>query len=132
MHHTLAHEGGYSIQPVASSKDRINEQFSIQPHADNTGIFNVAKELRNDRESLNTVRKLSQTKYRFHVVNADGQNINSRLPKTNSESLSNDKRNVQAGSNADRPFISKPLHPFGFNHIHSARVECAEQRPRFL
>jgi hypothetical protein len=131
-HHTMVHEGGYSIQPVASSEDRLNDQFSMQQHADNTSMFNVEKELRNDRESFNTVRKLSPTKYRFRVFNADGQDIRSKhsafncKPVITSKPGATDINEEQFGLNTGLPSISKLTHPLVSSKIHSTRVNCAE------
>lgn len=138
-HHTMVHEGGYSIQAIASSEQRLNEQFSMQQQANNISMFNVEKELRNDRESFNKVRKLSPTQYRFRVVDANGQDISSGHYTTNDNSNCSDKHDVKLGSNADLPFVSKPMHPFvskpiypfGSNHTHSTRVECAEPESGF-
>jgi hypothetical protein len=124
-HHTLVHEGGYSIQAVASNEKHLHQQFSMQQQVDNTTMFNVEKELRNSRESFNAVRKLLPTKYSFRVVDADGQDMSSRLLKTTENSVSHDKCDAQSGSNADLPFISKPLHPFASRYSQSTRVECA-------
>jgi hypothetical protein len=74
-HHTLVHEGGYSIQAVANNQTSLNEQFSQQQHASETSMFDFEKELRNNRESFNKVRKLSPTTYRFRVFDADGRDI---------------------------------------------------------
>jgi hypothetical protein len=123
-HHTMVHEGGYSIQSVASSEQRLNNQFSRQQHIDDASMFSCEKELRNNRESFNTVRKLSPTKYRFRVVDANGQDIRSKhaaitfnlaLP---SEFTISDQYESQNQLEPEYPFIT--------NDGHSTRVECAE------
>jgi len=74
-HHTLVHEGGYIIQKIVenvdnridnnigNNKDRLQQQFEQQQQADDLSLFNVEKELRNNKESFITVRKLSPTRY---------------------------------------------------------------------
>ena len=74
-HHTLVHEGGYNIQRVEGNDQRLHEQFVQQQHAADISQFEVEKELRNDKESFNTVRTLSPECYRFRVVDAQGQDI---------------------------------------------------------
>jgi len=74
-HHTMIHEGGYSIQKVDSYEQRQDEQFADQQHGDDIGMFNVESELRNSRESFDRVRNLSPTRYRFRTINALGQDI---------------------------------------------------------
>ncbi|MFK7893740.1 MAG: hypothetical protein AB8B63_23185 [Granulosicoccus sp.] len=109
-HHTLVHEGGYTIQPVVCSEQRLNEQFRLQQHSDDANLFNFEKELRNDRESFNTVRKLSPISYRFHILDADG----------------NDLRSSPVGSSHlnDDPYLITPTY--------STRMECAEPQPCFF
>ncbi|ASJ74309.1 DUF222 domain-containing protein [Granulosicoccus antarcticus] len=75
-HHTLVHEGGYTIQRVEDNEQRLYEQFVEQQHTADIGQFDVEKELRNDHDSFKTVRKLSPDNYRFRIVDAQGQNIN--------------------------------------------------------
>ncbi len=77
-HHTLVHEGGYTIQRVEDNDQRLHEQFIQQQHTADISQFDVEKELRNDKESFNTVRTLSPECYRFRVVDAQGQNIHNR------------------------------------------------------
>ena len=77
-HHTLVHEGGYTIQRVEGNDQRLHEQFVQQQHAADISQFEVEKELRNDKESFNTVRTLSPECYRFRVVDAQGQDIHNR------------------------------------------------------
>jgi hypothetical protein len=120
-HHTFVHEGGFSIQPVANSEQRLNDQFSMQQQADNPGMFNVEKELRNDRESFNTVRKLSPTKYRFRVVDADGQDLRSKHSAFNVKSVitskpdATNKDDVQFESKTTAGIITEDDAQFGSN-----------------
>ncbi len=74
-HHTLVHEGGYTIQRVEDNNQRLHEQFVQQRHTADINQFDVEKTLRNDKESFNTVRTLSPEFYRVRVVDAQGQDI---------------------------------------------------------
>ncbi len=74
-HHSLVHEGGYTIQRVDDNDQRLHEQFVQQQHAADISQFDVEKALRNDKESFHTVRTLSPECYRFRVVDAQGQDI---------------------------------------------------------
>ncbi len=77
-HHTLVHEGGYTIQRVDDDDQRLHEQFVRQQHAADISQFEIEKELRNDKDSFNTMRRLSPECYRFRVVNAHGHDIQNR------------------------------------------------------
>ena len=77
-HHSLVHEGGYTIQRVEDNDQRLHEQFVQQQHSADLSQFDVEKELRNDKESFNTVRTLSPECYRFRVIDAQGQDIHNR------------------------------------------------------
>ncbi|MDB4222772.1 HNH endonuclease [Granulosicoccus sp.] len=74
-HHVMVHEGGYRIQAVANDDKSLNEQFGMQQRKDDISMFSFEKELRNDRNSFDRVRKLASTRYRFRIVNSDGQDI---------------------------------------------------------
>ncbi len=73
--HTKVHEGGYRIQNVDNNEERLNAQFAQQQQASDHSLFNFEKELRNDRESFDTIRKLSPTRYRFRIVDSAGHDI---------------------------------------------------------
>jgi hypothetical protein len=122
-HHTMVHEGGYSIHAVASSEQRLNEQFSVQQHIDDASMFSFEKELRSDRDSFNRVRMLSPTHYRFRVADAGGQDIRSRHSAITNKSTITDKRDALIPSQPERAFI--------VSHNHSTRVECAEPESGF-
>lgn len=126
-HHTMVHEGGYSIEAVASSDQSLNQQFSKQQHSDDTSMFSVEKELRNDKESFNRVRKLSPTQYRFRVLDADRQDISRSHSTITDKPVSDDN----GGSKADLRFLPKPMYPWELGHIHSTHVECAGQESRY-
>ena len=53
-HHTLVHEGGYTIQRVEDNDPRLHEQFVQQQHAADISQFDVEKGLRNERNSSTT------------------------------------------------------------------------------
>lgn len=74
-HHTLVHEGGYSIEKVDDDSTRLHEQFTHQQRADDSSLFEFERELRNDKDSFNRVRKLSPSHYRFRVTDAQGRDI---------------------------------------------------------
>lgn len=77
-HHTLVHEGGYTIEHVEANTQRLQEQFVQQQRNDDINQFDFEKSLRNNRASFNTVRKLSPTRYRYRILNADGIVITGR------------------------------------------------------
>lgn len=74
-HHTLLHEGGYTVQRVEGDDQCADEQFARQKNTGDTSQFDFEKTLRRDRDSFNTVRKLSPTRYRFRVLDANGYDI---------------------------------------------------------
>jgi hypothetical protein len=47
----------------------------MQQRKDDITMFSFEKELRNDRNSFDRVRLLAPTRYRFRLVNGDGQDI---------------------------------------------------------
>jgi len=47
----------------------------LQIHHEDISMFDFEKQLRNNRDSFNTVRKLSPTRYRFRVLDPDGNDI---------------------------------------------------------
>ena len=108
-HHTMIHEGGYSIQKVDSHEQRQDEQFADQQHGDDIGMFNVESELRNNRESFDRVRNLSPTRYRFRTINALGQDI----------------RHNSTGQSTAADTQSTP-HLYPDDPDQSIRVECRE------
>ena len=102
-HHTLVHEGGYSIRAVAKNQTSLNEQFSQQQHVSDASMFNFEKELRNDRESFNKVRKLSPTTYRFRVFDADGRDIRGSHHAETCKADIPTKRDSQTRQNLSKP-----------------------------
>jgi len=74
-HHTLVHEGGYTIQRVDNNNQRLKEQFARQQRNNDASMFEFETVLRNSEESFNAVRKLSPTRYRFRIVDAQGKDI---------------------------------------------------------
>ena len=77
-HHTQVHEGGYTIEHVEENTQRHHQQFIQQQHNDDTNLFDFEKSLRNDRDSFNTVRKLSPTRYRYRIIDSHGRVISGR------------------------------------------------------
>ena len=118
-HHTLVHEGGYTIEHASSSEQLINEQFEQQRHTEVASLFDFEKDLRNDRESFDTIRNLQPTRYRFRVKNAQGIDIRT-LP---AESV------VRDSLGADAPDASGS--PDSYQIPHSAGAECAELSPDY-
>jgi hypothetical protein len=74
-HHTLVHEGGYKIEAVAQDKDGVHKQFFQQLHFHDLNQFDFEESLRNDRESFNAIRQLSPERFRFRIINKNGQDI---------------------------------------------------------
>lgn len=122
-HHTLVHEGGYSIQAVAHNQTSLNEQFSMQQRVTDASMFDFEKDLRNDKESFNKVRRLSPTTYRFRVFDADGRDIRVSGHAETGEAEIPTKR--------DSYIPSKTVHHYGWGCNHSTRVECAEPQPGY-
>ena len=75
-HHTIVHEGGYRIEQVANHAERIDEQF-IRQQAQHkyVFVFDIERDLRNNRESFDYIRKLSPTRFRFRVMDRDGRDV---------------------------------------------------------
>ena len=74
-HHTAVHEGGFTIQRVDQNAQRIEEQFIQQRHDRDITQFDFERQIRADRNSFDTVRQLSPTRYRFRVVDSLGRDI---------------------------------------------------------
>ena len=115
-HHSLLHEGGYTIERANSSEQLINEQFEQQRHTNVAGLFDFEKDLRNDRESFDKIRNLQPTRYRFIVKNAQGVDIRT-LPaqSVDKDSLCADSQDASSS-------------PDSYKILHSARAECSEPR----
>ena len=129
FHHSLLHEGGYTIERANSSEQLINEQFEQQRHTNVAGLFDFEKDLRNDRESFDTMRKLQPTRYRFIVKNAQGVDIRT-LPALTVE---------RSFSGADIPCTTDTLDatntsdttssPDSYQIRQAARAACSEPKP---
>ena len=100
LHHSLVHEGGFTIERVENDDMRLHEQFMQQQHSHDISMFDFEKELRNDKASFNKVRTLIPTSYRFRVVDAHGKDIRDHSSagfsegKTQSNNQSNDYTRV--------------------------------------
>jgi hypothetical protein len=76
--HVLVHEGGYRIERVDGHADRLDEQFQRQRPSHYKAAARITdgeRLLRDSRESFDQIRKLSPTRYRFQVVDANGCDI---------------------------------------------------------
>jgi hypothetical protein len=83
-HHTLVHEGGYRIERVAHNKDGMHMQFFQQLNLHDIHQFEFEESLRNDVDSFNTVRQLSPTRFRFRIMDKNGNDIvNASIAKNN-------------------------------------------------
>jgi len=76
-HHQAVHEGGYSIERVDQDEQSLYELFAQQRHDSDLSQFDFERQLRIDRESFETVRKLSPTRYRFRVLDSEGRDVRS-------------------------------------------------------
>ncbi len=74
-HHTLVHEGGYTLVNTVVDEQPIDTQFFEQVKTQDTNQFEFEKNLRHDWESFNSIRKLMPSLYRFRILNADGNDI---------------------------------------------------------
>ncbi|MFK8079947.1 MAG: DUF222 domain-containing protein [Granulosicoccus sp.] len=111
--HQKLHEGGYRIQRVDNDEQRLNEQFEQQQNADDKTMFDFEADLRNDRESFDKIRKLSPTRYRFRVIDAEGRDIRHRFTvKANTSYPEADTESETSN-----------------NFKQSTRVDCAEPAP---
>jgi hypothetical protein len=135
-HHMMVHEGGYRIQAVVDNDQLLNEQFWMQQRKDDISMFSFEKELRNDRNSFDRVRMLASTRYRFRIVNIDGQDIrmshyslnpnHSTHVECGDPLVRDDSTRVECGEplvrdDSTRVECGEPL-----IHNDSTRVECAE------
>lgn len=86
----MVHEGGYRIEWAGDTPARVDEQFQRQQATEHT-LNEVEKRLRNSRESFEQVCQLSPTRFRFRVVDQNGQNIR-HSHSTSAHAKSNDSR----------------------------------------
>jgi len=117
-HHTLVHEGGYSIQRVDNNKQRQHEQFIQQLRTADISQFDFETNLRTDNESFNKVRKLSPASYRFRVVDTQGQDILKR------DIIENDSLEQPNPSGSDE--AGAYTTPFSPRADECTRVQCNE------
>ncbi len=131
-HHTLVHEGGYRIERLADDETRLTEQFTAQQRSSDMTMLDVEKTLRNDRESFNSVCQLSPTRYRFRVVDADGNDIRYTF-NNHASSLGIGKGICSDGDNVgDNDCDNDQAHYENDRDLpadHSTRVECREPAP---
>ncbi len=74
-HHLAVHEGGYTIERIDQNKQYIDKLFEQQRNKNDIAQFDIEKQVRNDRESFDTVRKLSPTRFRFRVLDSEGRDV---------------------------------------------------------
>ncbi|ASJ72242.1 HNH endonuclease signature motif containing protein [Granulosicoccus antarcticus] len=74
FHHTIVHKGGYRIERINDHPDGYKESFHRQ-QATRQNINDIESLLRNSHDSFEKVRELSPTRFRFRVVNQEGQDI---------------------------------------------------------
>ena len=147
FHHILVHEGGYTIERVDNNEHRIDEEFEQQRHADDASLFDFEKDLRNDRESFETIRKLSPTRFGIRVLNAEGvdirtlpnfsveasQPVNNRFDKGRLDKGRLDKDPRDTDPRDTDPRDTDPLDasdaPASYRPCHSTRVDCSEPEP---
>ena len=106
FHHSLVHEGGYTIENVSDNELLMQEQYEQQRHTNDSQLFEFEKDLRNDQSSFDKIRQLSPTRYRFRVNNAQGVDVRTLLGASDSSTGS----------------------PLSYQTRHSTRVECAEPK----
>ena len=110
--HVKVHEGGYKIQRVENNSQRQDEQYQGQLHNDDISMFDFEKSMRNDRESFNTIRALSPTRFRFRVVDAQGQDIRTKFETKTTR--------------------GKAHHYSDKSEFESTRVDCCEPKAQYV
>jgi len=149
FHHTMLHEGGHVIQKVEGDEQIMAEQFANQQHANDLAMFDVEKQLRNDQDSFAGVRALSPTRYRFRVVDANGNDIrydqsnvqnaaiaNFQYPTSGPEDIRVSCAEPVSGSytvsrravKSTRSGLSPPVYPRGCMPQHNFPFECQAAR----
>ncbi len=89
------------FNPWMAAISAWKKQFEQQQRSDDLSLSNFEKELRNDRESFNQVRRLLPIHYRFRVVDTDGKDIR------NSSSVNACRGETQ---NSSTPAYSTSIH----------------------
>ena len=102
-HHTSVHEGGYSIEAVTGKEPLLTQQFCAQRQANDLSMFSAEAELRNDEVSFAKVRALSPTRYRFRVLDSQGQDSNDRCVTVHN----NDHHSTRIESDEREPSLRK-------------------------
>ena len=117
-HHTVVHEGGYTILRIDNNERKLNEQFVRQQRTDDNSLFDFENTLRNSTDSFNAVRKLSPTRYRFRIVNAQGHDI---LDQSNASFINAKNWRVQ------KPHLIHQSSDQLYDSTHdSTRIDCRE------
>jgi len=131
-HHTLVHEGGYIIERVEHDHDQMHEQFEQQQHTHDTNQFEFEKSLRCDRTSFNKVRNLCPTRFRFHVTDAQGQDI--RAPSNEKIAFANPIRPIDQSPDSTRVYCREPApneyyhRQYKYSHSLNSRLHAAEDQ----
>lgn len=77
-HHTLVHEGGYTIQRIGNTQ-QVDAEFQKQQHSNDLTLFDFERVLRGNRTLFDKGRELSSDRYRFTVVDSLGRDIRDGL-----------------------------------------------------
>lgn len=77
-HHTMVHEGGYSIVRADSEVNTVDTQFFQQLNTSDSNQFDFETTLRSDWNSFDSVRQLMPLRYRFRIMDRDGNDIGHR------------------------------------------------------
>lgn len=74
-HHMLVHEGGYSIIKVNGREEFIDTQFFQQLNTFDVAQFEFEAKLRGDWQSFNSVRQFMPSRYRYRIIDGNGNDI---------------------------------------------------------
>ncbi len=103
------HEGGYRIERVNDEQKRLDAQFQRQQATPQT-TNEVEKVLRDSRQSFEQVRTLSPTRFRFRVVNREGEDIRDTLNEQHSENnQTNQETQGQSEVDSHSTCVERPL-----------------------
>ena len=129
FHHTMVHEGGYSMQRIDDNERYADELFTLQQRSSDAGMFNFERDLRNDRSAFNQTRQLMPTRYRFRVVDPKGRDIRERRSANSDNShLSSTGHDVYHENRGDQAAVKDDLQ-YPTTSRHSTRIECNEPIP---
>jgi len=69
------------------------------------------------------------SRYRFRVLDSEGQDLKERPTTINDESADLGSRNSLIDAKPDRKCVSMPFNPYDNNRAHSTRVEWGKRDP---